>query len=117
MRLLVATTLLLTSFFAMAVTFEELGDRTGNLPPNRIDEGIVRSIDLAGRKIVVGGMEYLVGPATIDTPVEVNLYGTSAGAFVMLRAGMMVEVEYIDFGDARVALRISELAYDETLEH
>lgn len=117
MKTLFSTLLLLISMSATAVTFEELGDSMDEPIPPRVDEGVVRQINFADRTIVVGGYEYLVGPSTLDQPVEVNLYATSAGAFELLRDGMLVEVEYIDFGHARVAFRISELSPDAEIDH
>ncbi len=117
MKTLLSTLLLMASFTVSAVTFEELGDSMDEAVPSRVDEGIIRSIDLAARSIVVGGYDYLVGPSTLDQPVKVDLYGTSAGAFELLSTGMVVEVEYIDFGNARVAFRISELGPGVEVEH
>lgn len=114
---LVALVLLVASMSTFPVTFEELGDSLKEPITPRSDEGVVRSIDMVTRTIVIGGYEYLVGPATIDTPVKVSLYGTTAGAFEMLTAGMKVEVQYVDFGHARVAFEIKQLAPDADVEH
>lgn len=117
MKYIALVALLLTSFAAQSVTFEELGDSDLDPGAVRFDEGIVRSVDFVGRKIVVGGYTYLVGPPTINPAVQVTLYGSSAGAFELLTAGMKVEVQYFDFGVARVAIRIVELAPDADIEH
>jgi hypothetical protein len=117
MRTLLAGTLMLIALTASAVTFEELGDSmNGSIPP-RMEQGVVHQIDFADRTITVGGYEYMVGPATISPAVSVSLYGTSAGSFQLLSAGMKVEIEYIDFGNARVAFRIAQLAPDAEVEH
>ena len=117
MRQLFALVTLLTSLAVSAATFEELGDSMSEPIPPRIDEGVVHSVDMVNRSIVIGGYEYLVGPPTIDPPVQVSLYGTTAGSFELLMSGMKVEVEYIDFGNARVAFRIQQLAPDAEIEH
>lgn len=110
MRILLSILALLYSLSATAVTFEELVDSLDEPLPEIIDTGVVRSIDLAARSIEISGFSYLVGPATIDFPVEVQLYGTTAGSFELLQVGMKVEVEYIDFGNARIALAIRQLS-------
>ncbi len=117
MKKLLSVILMLASMAASAVTFEELGDSMSEQIPPRSDQGVVTDISFTERKITIGGYEYLVGPATISPPVQVSLYGTSAGSFELLSEGMKVEVEYIDFGNARVAFRIGQLAPGTDVEH
>ena len=117
MKKLLAIIFMLTSITASAVTFEELGDSMTEPVPPRIDQGVVHEISFSERTITIGGYEYLVGPATISPPVKVTLYGTTAGSFELLSVGMKVEVEYIDFGHARVAFRIAQLAPGAEVEH
>ena len=78
----------------------------------RAAQGIVREVDLVQRSIIIGGYSYLVGPSYVENPLQVSLHGTDAGAFELLRIGMMVEVSYFDFGYARIAFVIDELAGD-----
>lgn len=117
MRTLLAGMLMLFALTVSAVTFEELGDSMTEQIPSRMEQGVVHEIDFVGRTITVGGYEYMVGPATISPAVSVSLYGTSAGSFQLLAPGMKVEVDYIDFGIARVAFRIAQLAPDTEVEH
>ena len=83
----------------------------------RTTQGFVRDIDLAERTTVIGGYSYFVGTATAETPIRVVLAGTTAGSFELLRNGMRVEVVYVDFGDARIAFEITELARQQFREH
>ena len=75
-------------------------------------QGIVREVDLVQRSIIIGGYSYLVGPSYVENPLQVSLDGTDAGAFELLRIGMLVEVSYFDFGNARLAFVINELSGD-----
>ena len=117
MKKLLAMLMMLASISASAVTFEELGDSMTEPVPPRLDEGVIQEIDLDERSIIISGYEYLVGPSTINPPLKVTLYGVTYGAFELLKPGMKVEVEYIDFGNARVAFRIGQLAPDAQVEH
>ena len=78
----------------------------------RAAQGIVREVDLVQRSIIIGGYSYLVGPSYVENPLQVSLHGTDAGALELLKIGMMVEVSYFDFGYARIAFLIDELAGD-----
>ena len=66
---------------------------------------------------MIGGYEYHVANAYGEFPLEVSLYGTSAGSFELLREGMKVEVEYIDVDVARAAFSISEIDPGLEIEH
>ena len=117
MKLMTFLMFLILSTSSHAVTFEELGDSLTDPIPPRTEEGVIRSIDMGGRKLVISGYEYLVGPSTINPPVKVSLFGTTAGSFELLSPGMKVEVHYIDFGNARVAFEINEVDPSAELEH
>ena len=95
-------------------TYQELLDSMDADARTRLREGqgIVREVDLVQRSIIIGGYSYLVGPSYVENPLQVSLHGTDAGAFELLRIGMMVEVSYFDFGYARIAFVIDELAGD-----
>ena len=95
-------------------TYQELLDRMDADARTRLREGqgIVHEVDLVQRSIIIGGYSYLVGPSYVENPLQVSLHGTDAGAFELLRIGMMVEVSYFDFGYARIAFVIDELAED-----
>ena len=95
-------------------TYQELLDRMDADARTRLREGqgIVHEVDLVQRSIIIGGYSYLVGPSYVENPLQVSLHGTGAGAFELLRIGMMVEVSYFDFGYARIAFVINELAED-----
>jgi len=111
--------LLMSGAIAQNYTYEELLDEIDEDAPMRVrnDQGVVHEIDLAQRSIIIGGYSYLVGPAYGEAPVEVSLYGTEAGSFELLKEGMKVEVIYADFGLARAAFVINELAKDADVEH
>lgn len=117
MKKLLSIILMLASVTASAVTFEELGDSMTEPIPPRSELGVIYEINFSERKITIGGYEYLVGPATISPPVSVSLYGTTAGSFELLSEGMKVEVQYIDFGHARVAFKIDQLAPGADVDH
>ena len=98
--------------FAEMYSYQELVERVDKEDRTRLakGQGIVREIDLAKRSIIIGGYSYLVGPSYVESPLQVSLYATDAGAFELLRNGMVVEVSYLDFGYARIAFVIRELA-------
>lgn len=109
MKVFITMVMLLASMIASAATFEELVDGMTEPLPARKSEGVISELSYRDRSIVISGYEYLVGPPTILDPLEVSLYGTTAGSFELLSAGMKVEVEYIDLGQARIAFIIREL--------
>ena len=99
---------------AETATYQELLGSMDEEARTRLREaqGIVREVDLVQRSIIIGGYSYLVGPSYVENPLQVSLHGTDAGAFELLRIGMTVEVSYFDFGYARIAFVIDELAED-----
>ncbi len=100
-------------------TYQELLDSIDPDSPMwaRDAQGIVREIDLAARSVIIGGYSYLVGPSYVENPLRVSLSGTGAGSFELLEVGMKVEVVYVDFGYARIALMIDELSGSVFVEH
>lgn len=109
--------LILGAQASLAGTYDELLDSITE-PMTMLDsDGIIRSIDHSARMIVIGGHEYHVGPSYSENPLEVELYGTSAGSFELLSVGMKVAVGYFDFGHTRVALEITQLSAEADIEH
>ena len=100
-----------------AETYDELLDGITEQMAMRESDGVIRSIDHAARMMVIGGHEYHVGPSYAENPLEVELYGTSAGSFELLSTGMKVTVGYFDFGHTRVALEIRELSAGADIEN
>ena len=98
--------------FSEIQSYQELVEMVDKDDRTRLTQaqGIVREIDLAKRAVIIGGYSYLVGPSYVENPLQVSLYGTGAGAFELLRIGMVVEVSYLDFGYARIAFVIRELS-------
>ena len=98
--------------FAEIQSYQELIETVDKDDRTRLIQakGIVREIDLSKRALIIGGYSYLVGPPYVENPLKVSLYGTDAGAFELLRIGMVVEVYYFDFGYARIAFVIRELS-------
>ena len=116
-KLILASFILLWVQLSLAESYDSLLDSITEPMPPLFSKAVIRSIDLVNRKIIIGGYEYYVGPSYGEAPLEVSLYGTSAGAFELLSVDMKVEVEYIDFGHARVAFEIKQLSPGEEVEH
>ena len=100
-----------------AETYDELLDSISDPMTMLETDGLIRSIDYSARMMVIGGHEYHVGPSFAENPLDVALYGTSAGSFELLSVGMKVEVGYFDFGHTRVALEVRELSAAADIEH
>jgi hypothetical protein len=81
----------------------------------RTTRGIIRTLDLDARKGVIGGYEYHFGPPTFA--LKVTMLNSGGGALELLQPGMKVEVVYGDFGTARIAASIKQLADSENVEH
>lgn len=81
----------------------------------RTDRGIIRSIDLEKRTIMIGGYVYDFGPQTF--PFKVTMLNSSAGAVELLRTGMKVEVEYLDLETSRLAVSIKQLPDSTKVEY
>lgn len=81
----------------------------------RTDQGVIRSIDLEKRTVMIGGFLYEFGPRT--SPVKVTMLNSSAGAVELLRTGMKVEVEYLDLDTSRLALSLTQLPDNAKVEY
>jgi hypothetical protein len=101
----------------LAETFDELMDSIDAPLPSRFENGVIVEMDLVNRVIQVSGYDYHVSPAFGENITEISLYETSIGAFELLSVGMKVEVEYLDLGQARVAMVIKQLAANAEVEY
>ena len=126
MKILLLTLLLFLPFWVTAeeidgdtITYQYLLDEIEEDAPMRVrtSEGVIREIDLVDRTITVGGYLYYVGPSYGENSLTVNLYGTTAGSFELLKTDMNVQVIYADFGFARAAFELNELDPDLEVEH
>ncbi len=98
-------------------TFEEVMNSIKEPLFVRVSEGVIRSLDLTTRTGIIGGHKYWFGPAFSESPLQVTMYGSEGGALELLQPGMKVEVTYGDTGDARIAVRIRQLADDADIEN
>jgi len=109
-RELLVVLILMMPVGLLAETFDELMDSIEAPLPSRFENGVIVEMDFVNRVIQVSGYDYHVSPAFGENITEISLYGTSVGAFELLSVGMKVEVEYLDLGQARVAMVIKQLA-------
>lgn len=98
--------------------YEDILDHVGENEVLRKERGVIRKIDFQKRTIEISGFLYHVPPIVFEYPLEVSLYGTTAGSFELLQVGMKVEIEFIDVrGLARAAFTVVELADSVEVEH
>lgn len=76
--------------------------------------GVIQSIDLVTRTVVISGYAYDFGP-DFDT-VEVKLYNSDAGALELLKPGMKVEVTYVNPDRRRVPISVIQLSNSTVIE-
>ena len=112
--------LLVLALMSQVVGAEELGFLTdeemqGALT-ERITQGVIESVDLATRSVLISGFTYDFGSAATGDPVEVKMYNSDGGAFELLQPGMKVEIAYSQFDDGRLAVRVQQLSNNAVLE-
>ncbi len=98
--------------FVYAETYDELMAMDIDSGPARTDSGVIREIDLSNRVLMISGYEYHIAPAWVPDGLEVQLLGTTAGAFELLSVDMQIEVTYLELDIARIALSIKEVDMD-----
>lgn len=98
--------------------YEDILDHVDDAQVLLRERGVIRDIDLVKRTIEISGFLYHVPPLAFEYPLEVSLYGTTAGSFELLQVGMKVEVEFIEVQRlARAAFAVTELAPSTDVEH
>lgn len=98
--------------FVHAETYDELMAMDIDSGPARTDSGVIREIDLSNRVLMISGYEYHIAPPWVPDGLEVQLLGTTAGAFELLSVDMRIEVTYLELDIARIALSIKEVDKD-----
>ena len=99
-----------------AQTYDELMAMDIDSGPVRTEPGVIREIDLSNRVLIISGYEYHIAPAWVPDGLEVQLLGTTAGAFELLSVDMRIEVTYLELDIARIALLIKEVDMDVEVE-
>ena len=77
------------------VDYDSILDSIVEAVEGQYTEGRIESIDLSGRKAIIGGYEYHFGPVTEPEPLKVKLLGRDFGSLELLSVGMHVEVFYM----------------------
>ncbi len=107
--------LIFRSLVALGLTLSAFSSFAEDFPrPARIytveTTDVIRSIDLAGRKAMIGGFRYYFGSPVLGNSSEVRMYGASFGSFEMLSVGMKVRVRYADTGVSRYVVLLEQLS-------
>jgi hypothetical protein len=82
--------------------------------PAQITRGVIESIDLEQRIVIISGYSYDFGPNY--TPAEIKMYQSDAGALELLRNGMKVELKYGDIGSTRIPVKVRQLSDQDVVE-
>ncbi len=96
-----------------AVDYFTIVNSIDNNVSQRAANGRIQEIDGIERTIVVGGIKYFYGPATIADPLRVRMLGVDFGALELLRVGMFVEVHYLPGGTYRIAKAMIQIEAQE----
>ncbi len=98
---------------ASEATYFTIVNSMENNVPQRVGYGRIQEIDLTQRTIIISGFKYLLGPSTIDKPLEVRMMGTNHGALELLAADMFVEVHYLPTSSYRIAKLMTQIEPQE----
>jgi hypothetical protein len=104
-------TVAICAFVAIATITLAIRVTADNPPPTPgmiIYSGVLRSIDLQGRTVVVDGSA-LPQTFTVPTDAEIIVKDKAKGALDDLVVGIGVQVKYLDDGGVHVAHQISVL--------
>jgi len=107
----IALLTLVFSSFAMAtdVDYFTIAASIEKNVSQRAANGRIQEIDRIERTIVVGGVKYFYGPATIVDPLQVRMLGVDYGAVELLRVGMFIEVHYLPSETYRIAKALTQI--------